>query len=205
LEVDFLDDPHEYRDRQTRVRLPSVTEIIGAVLGTGRFDRIDQEVMYRARERGKLVHAACHQLDEDELDWDAWEDFDTARIEMGEEPILPRVKSYQMWRDRTGFIPMENEKIVANRELGFAGTLDKKGLYLGEIAIIDLKSGEVGLETALQTAGYAIADDCVTAKRIGLRLIPNKMAKPTVFKDPMDIIGFKNFLGAYKWMVAHGC
>ncbi len=203
MQVDYLDDVHEYFNRITRKRLPSVTEIIGVVIGNGKFKFVNDEVMERARQRGKLVHAACHQLDEDELDWEAWEEFDAQRVSAGEEPILPRVRSYQMWRDETGFIPMENEKIVAHEELGYAGTLDKKGLLFAVPTIVDLKSGPVGDETAIQTAGYAIADGCVAVRRVGLRLIPNKIAKPTAFDDPMDIIAFKNFLGAYKWMVAH--
>lgn len=203
MQIDFLDDPHIYL--VDGVKFPSVTEIIGAVLSKGRFDFVKPDVLERARIRGQRVHKACHYLDEDDLDWEEWAEFDMARSAEGDEPILPRVRSYQLWKDETGFIPMENEKIVAHKELGYAGTLDKKGLLFGELTIVDLKSGEVGPETAIQTAGYAIADGCVTAKRVGLQLRPGKIAKPTVFPDPMDIIAFKNFLGAYKWMVAHGC
>lgn len=66
MEIEFLDDPHSYRDKATRIILPSVTEIIGAVLRKSRFDRIDPEIMERARERGKLCHAAIHMLDEED-------------------------------------------------------------------------------------------------------------------------------------------
>ncbi len=201
-ELEFLDDVHEYYLEGKR--LPSVTEIIGVVLSKNRFGAVPAEIMEKARQRGKLVHAACHALDENDLDWDAWREFDNDRAVTGEEAILPRVASYLMWRDETGFIPIDNEKIVASKELGFAGTLDKKGLLFSKMTIVDLKSGEVGPETALQTAGYAIADGDVACQRIGLRLIPDKIAKPMRFDDPFDIIVFKAFLSSFKWMSKHG-
>lgn len=201
-EIEFLDDPHEYRFGA--VVLPSVTQVIGAVLGDGEFSRIDPEVLERARLRGKLVHQACHALDEDDLDVDAWQEFDRRRLERGEEAILPRVLSYQMWRDASGFIPLDNEKIVADRQLGVAGTLDKKGILYGKNTIVDLKSGPIHPECGIQTAGYAILDGDVACKRYGLRLIPNKMAKPEQFDDPFDIATFRSIVGVYHWMAKHG-
>ena len=199
MEIEFQEEPHTYT--LAGLRLPSVTEIIRTVLGD-RFGRVDEAVRERARVRGKLVHKACQYLDEDELDWEQWNEFDRQRWVNGEELILPRVLSYKWWRHETGFVPIDNEKIVYTPE--FAGTLDKKGVLFGRMTIIDLKSGEVDQATGLQTAGYAIADDDVACARYGLRLIPGKIAKPVPFDSPMDIIGFKNFLGSYKWMKANG-
>ncbi len=199
MEIEFQEEPHEYR--LAGLRLPSVTEIIRTVLGD-RFGRVSEEVLERARIRGRLVHKACEFLDQDELDWEQWQEFDNLRVANGDEPILPFVSSYRWWRDETGFIPIDNEKIVYTPE--FAGMMDKKGMLYNKMTIIDLKSGEVREETGLQTAGYAIADNDVACARYGLRLIPGKMAKPVPFDNPMDIIGFKNFLGSYKWMKAHG-
>ncbi len=185
MEVEFLEGPHLYIvDGRP---YPSVTEIPKPFLGE-RFSFVDPEVMEAARERGKLVHRATHEFDDDDILWDAWAEFDTGRS----QPILPYVQSYALWRDATGFIPIDIEKRVYDHSLRVAGTLDRKGYLFGELSIIDLKSGEVGKETALQTAGYA------------LRLIPGKMAKLVPVPDPMDILAFKAFVTAYGWLVKNG-
>ncbi len=197
MEVEFLEGPHLYIvDGRP---YPSVTEIPKPFLGD-RFSFVAPEVMEAARERGKLVHRACHEFDDDDILWDAWGEFDRDRS----QPILPYVQSYALWRDATGFIPLDIEKRVYDHNLRVAGTLDRKGYLFGELSIIDLKSGEVGKETALQTAGYAILDGSVACKRYGLRLIPGKMAKLVPFPDPMDILAFKAFVTAYGWLVKNG-
>jgi hypothetical protein len=196
-EVEFLEGPHLYR-LNGKV-FPSVTEIPKPFLGD-RFRFVPEDRLEDARERGKLVHRAAHDLDIGELDVDGWRDFDRGRA----EPILPYVESYRMWRDATGFVPTECEKVVFDSALGVAGTLDRKGYLFGSVAIIDLKSGVVGKETALQTAGYAILDKSVTAKRYALQLVPGKMAKLTEFTDPLDIVAFRAFVTAYNWVVRNG-
>jgi len=200
-DIEFLSESHTYSING--VTLASVTQVVSKVLGD-KFGMVDSEVLERARDRGKLCHAACHAVDEDDLDWDAWKELDRERISQGLEPILPRVESYVMWRDSVKFVPVENEKIVADKDLGVAGTLDKKGILYGKPTIIDLKSGPVGPETALQTAGYAILDGDVTCARYGLQLVPGKIARPTAFKNYFDIPTFKALVTVYGWMKKNG-
>jgi hypothetical protein len=197
-EIDFLDAEHEYRVEGEL--WASVTEVIWTVRGNRAFMFCAPEVMARARARGIAAHEAARQLDEGILDWDAWEAYDTAMEAAGYQRVLPYVRSYQWWRDETRFLPQENEKIVANRSLRVAGTLDKKGVLFARNSIIDLKSGECPPETGLQTAGYAILDDDVTAARYGLQLIPGKMARLVPYNDPFDIPTFRAFVTAFNWM-----
>ncbi len=198
-EVELLDGPHRYLCHVHGTSYPSVTEIPKPFLGD-RFGFVDPEKLEAARERGSLVHRATHEFDDNELDWEGWREFDRDRA----QPILPYVESYRLWRDATGFIPTEIEKVVFDHNMRVAGTLDRKGYLFGELSIIDLKSGEVGRETALQTAGYAILDGSIACKRYGLRLIPGKMARLVPFADPLDILAFKAFVTAYGWLVKNG-
>ena len=60
----------------------------------GRFKNVDEEVMERARKRGRRVHIACQQFDEGDLDIEAWRQFDDELETNGEARILPYVESY---------------------------------------------------------------------------------------------------------------
>lgn len=176
-----------------------MTQIPEPFLGD-RFANVPEGVLAAAQERGTFVHDACLELDERRLDIAFWEARDASR----KQPILPYVDSYRLWCEATGFIPTECEKLVFDHDLRVAGRLDRKGFLFGCLSIIDLKSCEPGRETALQTAGYAVLEGCVTAKRYGLWLRPGKMAKLFPYPDPMDIIAFKAFCSAFGWMRKNG-
>lgn len=196
-DIEYLDGPHEYF--MSGIRLPSVTEIVGTVSASRNgYSFVPRDKLEAARARGKRIHEARHQFDEDDLDWDAWS-------EIYPEDI-PYIRSYAAWKQVTGFTPIANEVIVVNRLLGYAGRLDIKGILFGRLAIIDTKTGVVEPTTALQTAGYALADglagDC---DRYALKLFRDgRMAKLVPYTDPLDFIVFKAFVTAYNWLDKNG-
>ena len=82
-------DPITHTFRINGVPVPSVTQALKAA------DIIDDRFYTdEARERGIAVHAACHYLDEECLDWE------TVAPE-----IVPYVEAYQRFKDESGSVP----------------------------------------------------------------------------------------------------
>lgn len=143
MTITFDSATHTYRD-ENGVRLPSVTEIIkGAGLMEG-----EQFFTEEARDRGTAVHAACHYLDEGDLDT-AW---------MQRNPQLAGyVEGWIKFKERMAFVPDLIEHRVHNATYGYAGSLDRTG-RLGSMTtpiLLDIKTGIPAAWHDLQSSAYA--------------------------------------------------
>lgn len=189
-DLEFLEEPHEYRVRG--VVWSSVTQTIGSVFGDpGHFIFLPAAKLELVRQRGKRLHACRHYFDEDDLNWNAPYGTEPAQLALWEEE-KGYIISYARWKEASRFVPIASEKMVRSEELKTAGTMDIKGYLFDGLGIIDTKTTEPQPEAALQTAGYAIADGDVTVGRYALRLYKSgKMAKLTPYRDPWDIVVFK--------------
>lgn len=175
-------DPITHTFKINGVPVPSVTQALKAA-------NIIDDRFYtdEARERGIAVHAACHYLDEECLDWE------TVAPE-----IVPYVEAYQRFKDESGFVPALIEEPVFNAQYFYGGILDRTGLLNGQAVLLDLKSGDPEPWANLQTAGYW---GCLAQKhaRYTLRLYPEgKYKLSNVHADPND---FRVFLSAVS--IAH--
>lgn len=195
-------DTSGYRVRGERV--PSVTEVI-EIAGLSDIESLKRkagaDVVEKAAVRGTIVHGYCEVVDLDDQ-------YDLDEIP---EAFRGYVKAYKRFRAETGFEPIYSELCVASPSHGFAGTLDRLGIYPedGRVALIDLKTPAQPSPTwAIQTAGYAIAVEdagvSTVDERSALRLRPNGTYK----LDPHHGHGHTHdFLAALRvahFRLAHG-
>ncbi len=124
---------------------PSVTQVLS---GVGLID--DRWYTDEARARGSAVHAACHYLDEGDLDWSS----------VAAE-IRPYLSGWEKFKADTGVELLSLEQPVYNSLLGFAGTLDRKAILQGleKEWILDIKTGGPEDWHRLQLAAYAGCQD----------------------------------------------
>jgi hypothetical protein len=95
-----------------------------------------------ARERGRAVHAATHYADDDDLG-----EFDPR--------IRPYIDAYRLWKRETGFESIYREIALAHTFHRYAGTMDILGFISGELALIDIKTGQWQPAYDLQLGAYA--------------------------------------------------
>ena len=137
---------HVYRDTETGHAIPSVTTVIreaGLIEGDAFFTEY-------GRERGSAIHAACHYLDEGDLD-DAW------MKRNGE--LAGYVRAWDRFKSEAPF-RCELIEYRVHSALGYCGTLDRTGIIGGDEIVnclIDLKSGQHQRWHAIQSAAYANA------------------------------------------------
>lgn len=137
----FVPATHTYFLGETK--LVGVSEAIQAA-GLKDFSRIPPNVLEHARQRGIAVHAACHFLDEQDLDWS------TVSPE-----VEPYVRAWESFKKDTGVVVTERETPRYNATLGFAGTPDRL-VKLGENAgTLDLKTYRPDAVTGVQLAAYS--------------------------------------------------
>jgi len=142
--IDFEVATHTYRDTATGLVIPSVTTVIresGMMDGAEFFTE-------SARLRGTAVHAACHYLDEGDLD-ESWAERN--------EQLAGYLRAWQRFKVEARFQPKLIEHRVSS-PLGYAGTLDRTGILgASEVvnALIDLKTGPHQRWHAIQSAAYA--------------------------------------------------
>ena len=125
-------------------RVPSVTQILAPLVD---FSGIRMSVIERASERGRAVHYGTELYDQDNLDWDSLS-----------PELRPYIEAWAEFRAKTLFVPMLIEKRVFHPGLMYAGTLDRAGLFDGELSVGDVKSSVTLYPTvSLQTVAYAEA------------------------------------------------
>lgn len=157
------------------VALPSVTEVIQSLDLGADLSMVPAAVLERKRQIGKAVHAACHYLDEDDLDEDT---LDPA--------VAPYVDGYRAFREYLAarFEVVGREQPLACPHLGVAGTPDLWGILQGQCVVIDLKTLiTVHVPSvSLQLAAYRylitkIDPRWKLARRYALQLKPNRTFK----------------------------
>lgn len=105
-----------------------------------------------ARARGLFVHAACHYLDENDLDWSTVPD-----------GFKGYIRSWEAFKARTGLEVQSVEAQVWDLAYRNAGTLDRRVKMHGSLWILDLKTvgsgkGSPPPWTRYQTAAYEKMD-----------------------------------------------
>ena len=191
--VMFDREKHLYRDVGTRSAYPSVTQL----LAEAGFDRwtedIPDAVLERAGDRGSAVHAACHYVDEDDLDYGSLGD-----------AVKPYLDQYLDWKAHTNFHTIAAEVPLIHRAKGFAGTFDRLGLIGATPALVDIKTGPLWPVVALQLMAYAeLVDMPMGCRRFALRLTGK--GRPEVreysIQDAVtrDLVAWRAVLKLHDW------
>ena len=135
--LEFTAENHVYR--VGGVTIPSVTQIIKDA-GLVNFDFISDELLAAKADLGNKVHRATELNDNGILDY---------------EDLHPKLRGYlDSWikfRKDFGFIPSEIEITYYHPLYRYAGRIDR----IGDLTLVDIKSGTVQKTHSIQTAGYA--------------------------------------------------
>lgn len=175
-----------------KTRLIGVSEAIKAA-GLKDFSMIKPEVLEHAQKRGTAVHAACHYLDEGDLDW--------ATVSPEVEPY---VRAWERFKKETGVELLGIEKPLFHATLGFAGTPDRVVNLYPHKGIIDLKTYAPDVVTGIQLAGYSYLElgqqsPLDAPKRWGLWLKDDGKYQLTEFTDRGDEAVFLSCLTIAKF------
>ena len=135
----FDEDKHLFAFKG--VRVPSVTQILKDL------GYLSQFYTEKGRDRGKKVHDATEYLDLGRLDWDSV------------KKEKPYIRSYQQLLKRYKVTILAVEQKVFNKELWYAGILDRIAEIDGERCLLSLKSGRHERWHGLQEIAYNLAGD----------------------------------------------
>jgi hypothetical protein len=193
--LEFDAESHTYRvgDRL----LPSVTQIIAPLYS---WLNIPADILERKGRLGTAVHMATEYHDKGTLN----------EASVSDE-VNGYLEAWRKFRRETGFFPATIERKVHNVERGYAGTLDRAGVFPNEpeaISVIDIKSGAEHDAHGVQIAGYALA---FVAER-GLRTYPARRAvylkadgtyHQRRFIEPSDYPTFLGLVSVAQWRAKH--
>lgn len=115
---------------------------------------VDQGVNYQALARGKAVHAACHYLDENDLDWKSLSD-----------ELIPYVLAYEKFLKDMKPVWRYVEKRLVNTDLAYACTIDREGLLGKTPSVVEIKTGSYRGWYDLQTSAQDMALPRLTRQR----------------------------------------
>lgn len=195
--ADFLADKQNHSYHINGRKIPSVTDVLGAMglyKGDDFFDPAGLEL-------GSKIHLACEYYD---------------RGTLNEETLDPVLAAYLTgWKNflkDTGFKSRLIEQPMYSNIYNFAGTPDRIGIMDGHYCIPDIKHGGKQPCYALQTAGYFLllmesdfANEVLntgngTVKRASVYLDPNGRPgyKVEQYKERSDIPDFLAVLTAFK-------
>jgi hypothetical protein len=180
--LSFDVETHTYRYGGRVV--PSVTQVLHAI---DNFDRVDPELLERARRFGQHVHAATDLFDRGILDE---ENLDIM--------LVPHLNAYKLFLSETGFVVTHSEQQIYNARQRYAGTLDKRGTWKGSTWLLDLKSGAVPRAVGLQTAAYREACDEKPKRRLCLQLKRNTY-KLIKCEEASDWSYFVSYLNVHRF------
>lgn len=165
MDLKFRFDPSDHSYYLGDRRLIGVSEAIQAA-GLKDFSRVEPAVLERARQRGTAVHAACHYLDDGDLNW--------ATVS---PEIEPYVRAWARFKADTGLIinEIEHPRYYYHMTFGFAGTPDRIVTLGGNNGTLDIKTYKPDDVAGIQLSAYsflAFGPQCAsdTAKRWGLEL-----------------------------------
>lgn len=139
MNVTFDDKTHTYTI--DGIEVPSVTQVISAVLGK-QFSGEDAEYNM---SRGRAVHEAARIFAEGD------------DVEVAPE-ICGFVEALRKFWKELSPQPLAIERVVANPQLMYAGTLDLCAIVGGKRVVVDYKTGGMDEQRAmLQLGGYGLA------------------------------------------------
>lgn len=142
--IDF--DPISHKYTRDGIVIPSVTQVIDPLVSF----YAPAEVLEAARIRGSIVHSLTEGIDMGLMAvQDAYDDAEKC-------DLLGYVKAWEKFKQDTGAYPFVIEERVFSLLYGYAGTLDRicKFVTSSDIWLVDIKTGILMPEHALQTAAY---------------------------------------------------
>jgi hypothetical protein len=182
-EIIFDEEPHTYTFRGRRY--DSVTQVI-QLAGLGYdWSVVPQDRLEYAQRRGRLVHMACHYIDDGDL-----------KLESVAEEIRGYVEAYFLFRAECAIKPIAVEKKMVSEAMGLAGTPDLVCFLRGQRVVIDRKTSQIMSKSmGLQTAGYkalwnALFPNTPIRERYGLRLEKTGKYKLFPHDDYEDDLAF---------------
>ena len=163
--VDYNDAIHEYTLQG--IHVPSVSELLKPV--TGEFECAP---MYA--ERGTAVHTLT------EL-WDTG----AYMPELADDELMPYMMAYEDFHDQHDVEVIQLEQIVFNKELLYAGRLDRLWRIDGAEHLTDIKTGSKYKQHLFQLVAYAMAIEAGDIALSNLYLNP--------FSEKLDTWDIKDF------------
>lgn len=198
---DLIFEPGPHRYTYKGLVVPSVTQSIDWMINF----YAPKEVMEAAAQRGTIVHKLTEKWDQGEWD-EGWQrDIDVA----GLDGYLEAWKAFT--RERVASIEAV-EMLVFHPQALYAGTLDR-ALYLNdkpeELSIVDIKTGILHDEYAMQTAAYQHAYNQgqkgkKATRRAVAQLLPNGDYNVVEYKDKSDISAYLSALNVHNWRANRG-
>lgn len=140
----FRFDPADHSYWLGKTRLIGVSEAIQAA-GLKDYSMIKPEVLEHTQKLGTAVHAACHYLDEGDLDW--------ATVS---PEIEQYVRAWERFQADTGLIINETEHPRYSKTYGFAGTPDRLVTIGGKNGTLDIKTYRPDVVSGIQLSAYAL-------------------------------------------------
>jgi hypothetical protein len=192
-DLHFDADAHTYTLNGRR--LPSVTQVIGAVIER-RFNPGDWYL-----QRGRALHHAIHLMVKGTLDWESVDD-----------RIFGRLKALEKFLKQTGYKIIVSEVPLAHSALMYAGTLDAllEGQG-GHVVLVDFKSSlEAQVELQLGAYMELLRDNNPTmfgraTRALALQLGEYDYKCHWIDYTTRATAHFRNVLSVYNWMRLHKC
>lgn len=180
----FDAEKHEYS--LDGARLPHVTGVLEEMGLTPRYPAGPYRV------RGHRVHQATVLFDSGELD----------QYDIGAD-LMPYVQRYKILVAELNPTYQLTEEALYHPTLCYAGTVDRAGMLFSKYRFIgDIKTGETGPETGLQTAAYAMMVDPVSYRDIQRYTFSLAKGNGRLIKheDPDDYDAWVAILTHWKWL-----
>lgn len=195
MDIEFIEEGHRYL--MDGAEVPSVTTIISPLRPTS---GADPETLEWKRQVGKAVHKAIELYEANDLDPSSLADV-----------IAPYFEGWIRFKRESGFRALLTEQVVGSRKYRFAGTLDVLGTRAegpSPDELIDCKAvWSMGDETAVQTAGYALAllesHGIRVKKRGGLQLLSDGSFRYFPYSEANDERVFLACLSVNSWKRIH--
>lgn len=184
-----------------RMRIPSVTQIIDPLLP---YASLPREIREAALIRGDIVHKLTALADQGK----PWED--GAAIDAAD--MAGYLFAWESFKHTTECRIVATEQRVYHRTYRYAGTLDRL-VILGDdpsVAVLEIKTGELMPEYALQTAAYlhAVNDgrargEPPVERRYVVQLMPTGKFHPLEHRERGDFQVFLAALTIQSWRMRY--
>jgi hypothetical protein len=168
-------------------RIPSVTQVINAVLSDG-YDSSNIDFA-NAAIRGSKIHAVTAKIDNKDKNFSITDDI--------ENYIIAYTKFLKDYKPKFDHV----EYRLFNTQFQYAGTCDRIGFMTGMNFILDIKTGQVPVWAGVQLAAYreAYKPRMLTHRRFVLQLTKEGRYKLIKYSDPDDWKIFQAALAIYNW------
>lgn len=184
------------------MRIPSVTQVIEPLLP---YESLPKEIRAAALLRGDLVHKLTALVDESQMSAQTWDEAMAA-------DLSGYMDAWAAFKQATDCAIIAVELRVFHRTYRYAGTLDRL-VHFGDddvVALLEIKTGELLPEYALQTAAYLHAVNDGRARgsepverRYAVQLMPNGHFHLWEHKDRADFQVFLAALTIKNWRLRY--